>query len=200
MRTAFRVRPAGAARYDIAAIALIALLPAAQDASADAETGHRALRTAAPTPVVEELAHASVHRARLPGNLLLPEIMRPLAEAMWRGSPTFRRQCARLAQSVAVTVNMELDPRARHGRHAITRVSRHGPGLIAVVQLELRRPELYVESIAHELEHVLEQMDGLDLPRLAHQRLNGVVSNGDEYETARAHAVGRAVVREMASH
>jgi hypothetical protein len=99
---------------------------------------------------------------------------------------------------VGVTVNMDFDSRTRHGRHAITRVSRHGPRLVAVVQLELRKPELYVESIAHELEHVLEQIDHVDLPRLAHQRLDGVASSGGEYETARARAIGQAVVREMA--
>jgi len=69
-----------------------------------------------------------------------------------------------------------------------------------MVKIELRRPELYVEHIAHELEHVLEHIDGVDLPRFAHGRLNGVVNCGGEYETARARAVGQAVVREMAVH
>jgi len=198
MRGAVRVRPARVTPYHVGAIALIALLPATHDAYADSQASQRAMGPETPTPVTRERAHERLEAVPLPRNLLLPDVVRPLAEAMWRRSPTFRRQCARLAESVVVTVNMALDPRARHGRHAVTRVSRDGRRVIAVIQLELRRPELYVESIAHELEHVLEQIDGVDLPRLGHQRLKGVVSSGDEYETARARAVGQAVVREMA--
>jgi hypothetical protein len=64
------------------------------------------------------------------------------------------------------------------------------------VQIELRTPTLYVEHIAHEVEHVLERLDGTDLPKLARQRLDGVVDLDGVYETARAQAVGRRVARE----
>ena len=184
----------------IGMIALITLLSAAPDATADPQTGEHAMSTTTRTVIARGVAHANVETPLLPRNLLLPEIVRPLAELMWRRSPTFRRQCARLAENAAVIVHIQLDSRARHGRHALTRVSRHDPGLTAMVKIELRRPELYVELIAHELEHVLEHIDGVDLPRLAHQRLNGVMNSGGEYETARARAVGQAVVREMAAH
>ena len=70
--------------------------------------------------------------------------------------------------------------------------------LNAAVQIELREPGLYVEHIAHELENVVEQVDGTDVARLARQGLDGVVVvNGEEgYETARALSVGRSVARE----
>lgn len=55
---------------------------------------------------------------------------------------------------------------------------------------------MYVEHIAHELEHVLEQVDGTDLRRLARHGLDGIVDMGERYETARARAVGQAVASE----
>ena len=79
---------------------------------------------------------------------------------------------------------------------ARSRVERDHGGLNAAVQIELREPALYVELIAHELEHVLEQVDGTDLARLARQGLDGVVEWGGAYETARARSVGRLVARE----
>ena len=65
-------------------------------------------------------------------------------------------------------------------------------------EIELRQPGSDVEHVADELEHVLEQIDGTDLARLARQGLDGVVVvNGEEgYETARALSVGRSVARE----
>ncbi len=64
------------------------------------------------------------------------------------------------------------------------------------MEIELRKPELYIEHIAHELEHALEQVDGTDLARLARQGLDGVMNFGGSFETARARAVGRIVAQE----
>ena len=69
-------------------------------------------------------------------------------------------------------------------------------GLRASVQIEMRDPARYVEYLAHELEHVLEQIDGTDRVRLARQHVDGVVNVGGVYETARARSVGRTVARE----
>ena len=66
--------------------------------------------------------------------------------------------------------------------------------LNAAVEIELRKPELYIEHIAHELEHVLEQVDGTDLPRLARQGLNGVVNRGRRLRDG-ARSRGRADCR-----
>ena len=131
----------------------------------------------------------------IPTNLMVPEIVRPLVTSMYRRSPTFRRQCARLAEHQEVIVRIELEIGVRYG-HARSRLERDQGGLNAVVQIELRAPALYVEFIAHELEHVLEQLDGMDLGRLARQGLDGVVDGEGAYETARARSVGRLVARE----
>ena len=131
----------------------------------------------------------------IPTNLMVPEVLRPLVTSMYRQSPTFRRQCARLAEHQEVTVRIELEIGVRY-RRARSRVERGDTGINAAVQIELREPALYVELIAHELEHVLEQVDGTDLARLARYGLGGVADGEWGYETARAQSVGRLVARE----
>ena len=54
-----------------------------------------------------------------------------------------------------------------------------------------------VEAIAHELEHVLEQVDRIDLRRLSFVRGNGVFRLWDgDFETTRAVSTGRRVAAE----
>src|SRR4029077_17928611 len=106
-----------------------------------------------------------------------------------RQSPTFRRQSARLAEHPDVIVRLEIAKAVQDTRGARSAVTRLNGELTAAVEIELRKPELYVEHIAHELEHVLEQIDGTDLARLARQGLDGVMNFGGSFETARARAV-----------
>jgi hypothetical protein len=57
-----------------------------------------------------------------------------------------------------------------------------------------------VELIAHELEHVIEQLDQIDLASLAALRDTGVrhaQGEGVVFETARATQVGLKVTREV---
>lgn len=141
----------------------------------------------APIPVAPDPA--------LPFNLIVPDVMRPLVTAMWRRSPTFRRQCARLAENPGVIVRVEAARRTGHAV-ALAHVRRRTDRIEAALQIEWRKPDLYVEHIAHELEHVLEYVDGVDISRLEGQGLDGVMKVAGILETARARAVGRAVARE----
>jgi hypothetical protein len=118
---------------------------------------------------------------------------------MWRQSLTFRRQCAKLAEHPPVTVSIDLAVGVRNTSGARATVQRRGARLEVAIHVDLRRPERFVEHVAHELEHVLEQLDGTDLPRLARQGVEGVVLEAARYETARARAIGRAVAREAMS-
>jgi hypothetical protein len=138
----------------------------------------------------------SLSNGRLPPNLVTPEVLRPLLTKMWRSSATFRRQCAQLAEHPEVRIRIALDPRTTHGR-ALSRVHRSEADLDASIQIEMRDPTRYVEYLAHELEHVLEQIDGTDRARLARQHVDGVVNVGGVYETARARSVGRTVAHEV---
>ena len=132
----------------------------------------------------------------LPPNLVVPGIARPLVTSMWRPSATFRRQCARLAEHPEVLVRIDLLVGVHNGRASAQVAQRHGTFQFSV-EIDVNKSALYVEHVAHELEHVLEAVDGTDLPRLSRQPVDGVIDLGGSYETARAQSVGCTVAREV---
>jgi hypothetical protein len=132
----------------------------------------------------------------LPSNLDVPEVMAPLVTKMWRQSLTFRRQCAKLAEHSGLSISVDVARGVRSTSGARATVQRRGAHLEVSIHVDLKRPERFVEHIAHELEHVLEQIDGIDLARLSRQGVDGVISQAARYETARARAIGRLVARE----
>lgn len=128
--------------------------------------------------------------------------LRAIVHAMWHRSPTFQRQVARLSQEVDLDTTLNIwTPTAFSDRRADTLLRHDAGGLrSATVRIKLpNRESTIVELIAHELEHIVEQLDGVNL-RLAASRSgvdNGVRrSNAGHFETERAHRVGLAVMAE----
>jgi hypothetical protein len=191
MRTRWkRARWAVAARQAAAILLLTAVI---DEATASQTFDHN------PEAVGSQSSSGATAQAldpRLPPNLVVPGGMRPLVRSMWRLSPTFRRQCARLEEHPEVLVQIQFLFRVRNGRANGLIEQGHGGHRVAV-SIEGKEPERYVEYIAHELEHVLEAVDGTDLPRLARQRVDGVINLGGAYETARAQSVGQMVAHEV---
>jgi hypothetical protein len=110
------------------------------------------------------MADAGHEGVELPQNLTIPAIFRPIVEAMRLQSPTFRRQCLRIAAAPELTVVLHGEPPPeRHGVLASTRI-RHGIGR-RHADIRIAQPARAAELIAHELEHVIEQLDGVDLRR-----------------------------------
>ncbi|HEX2341601.1 MAG TPA: hypothetical protein VHI98_14080 [Vicinamibacterales bacterium] len=58
----------------------------------------------------------------------------------------------------------------------------------------------HVELIAHEFEHIVEQLEGVELRRLANDPSAGVHDLQYAYETERAYKVGQQVARECRRH
>ena len=120
------------------------------------------------------------------------------AGQMIERSPTFRLQLERLGSTDGLRVTVQLDPaidqRSFRARSVIDRL-RNGE-MVATVAIGPRGSP--VEWIAHEFEHILEQLDGVHLPSLA-GRINGIwrSGTGEMFETERAIRVGRLVVAEM---
>ena len=120
-----------------------------------------------------------------------------LVDDLLRRSPAFRRQWQRLLRVPRLSVRIEL-VHAHHVRdaHAATVVSTLPDGSrLAVVAIPggLRLAEL----VAHEVEHILERVDGA---RVASQHALGDASvrrTSGTYETARAVLVGRMVAAEL---
>jgi hypothetical protein len=135
-----------------------------------------------------------------PPNLVVTAMYRPLVEAMLRDSPTFRRQCVRIAAEPELTVHLTFSPPpARSDRRASTRLTRNAKGhLTAVVDIEPFQDTQ--ELIAHEFEHIIEQLDGVDLAARAALPYTGVTAldhNATIYETTRARRMGLKVVSEI---
>jgi hypothetical protein len=137
--------------------------------------------------------------AILPKGSMVPSAIGPLVEQIWLASPTFRRQCARLVQA-AVPIAIYLDhPLERTGTNATSVITR-AQGLRATVHL---RPgdRGIVEYLAHEIEHVLEQIDDVDLPLAVSNGVHGAseMRRSGSFETRRAVAIGQLVAREFNS-
>lgn len=149
--------------------------------------------------VDEESAVPQFEEVRLPRNLIISASLRPLVESMLRDSPTFRRQCARLTDSSLITVSVEQVIIAATARpQAVTDFSFDRNGrMFAHVQLGQTADR--EEVIAHEFEHIIEQLDGVDLPSLARHATAAVrlTQDVDRFETERAVAVGRQVTHEI---
>jgi Tol biopolymer transport system component len=132
----------------------------------------------------------------LPPNLVSAAVLTPTLEKMRRSSPIFRRQCRRLAGASHLRVNLLLEELSRRPSHRARAAMEYRSGLLVSVTIHLTSFDEPVELIAHEIEHVIEQLDGVDLA--AHARSGTVWKREDgAFETRRAIEVGRRVSREV---
>ena len=125
---------------------------------------------------------------------------RPLLEEMLRQSATFRRQCVRIAGEPRVKVELQVaTPPRRSDIRAKTQISRKPSGhLYAFIEIYPLTDS--VELIAHEIEHVIEQLDEVDLEsqaRLPDTGVHTISAHSHVYETARALRVGLKVTEEV---
>jgi hypothetical protein len=157
----------------------------------------------------ETVAHRYVaerdpsHEIRaLPPNLIVADIYKASVEMMNMRSPTFRRQCARIASAPYLLVVVEAASLPAHMQSlALTRIVRYEYGRMRAT-IRIGVPHRAAELIAHELEHVLEQLDGVDLAAKARLASSGVracaCDDVTTFETTRAVATGLRVAREAA--
>ncbi len=182
-----------------ALVATVLLLGAAVQQRASGGTlqdiGYRSLLSVAATSAVADPEPLP------PPNLIVPSPYDKLVSDMWRRSGTFRRQGRRIAGETGLVVRVHMNPlvpgeSVRATTRATTRVKRQ-PGSLAA-DVSIRDTGCFVELLAHELEHVLEQLDGLDLAAAAQRAGRAVWVAGDgSFETIRAIHVGRQVAAEV---
>jgi len=131
-----------------------------------------------------------------PSNLVIPASHRELVRAMWGQSGTFRRQCQRIGRARTLTVNVHTFRQTRTA-DAITRLV-HRPGSGLVADLYLAQLDRIVELLAHELEHIIERLEGIDVGQLSRRVPHLVWSTADgSYETRRAIHSGQTVASEV---
>jgi hypothetical protein len=138
-------------------------------------------------------------RCVLPANVQIPRELERAVARIYDRSPTFRAQCERIAGAGNLSVNVRIDPAIPSSCRAFTMINRRGRGIRADVHLPPGSD--HSELLAHEFEHLLEQIEGLDLRRLARVKGSGVREVGYElFETDRAQAAGRVVALEAGRH
>jgi hypothetical protein len=140
----------------------------------------------------EQAVVARACDAEMPRNIWIDESMVPLVRQLLERSPTFRRQWDEIVASDRVSVAVRLWAKLSWTTRARAEIRHYGNGAIrAVIDVPVTReaPEL----VAHEFEHVVEQMHGLDLASMAREGRRGVIEAGEgAYETERAIQAGRA--------
>lgn len=123
-------------------------------------------------------------------------ILQPLIESMLRRSPTFRQQCQRLASPKLGGISVRYE--SLKGARAITEISPVNGRLNAVVRLGIGDND--VELIAHEIEHIIEQLDGVDLrarSELPDTGVHSCTTSRASFETVRATRAGLKVAQEF---
>lgn len=134
-----------------------------------------------------------------PTNFHVDEIPQPLVTALLARSETFRRQWDTINASRLIRVRVLSTLGLQDGSRARARaqVSRYAFGSLRAT-IEIPAAADMTELLPHELEHVIEQLEGMDLPGLAQRGEQGVVEiRRGVYETARARAAGLQVMREV---
>jgi Tol biopolymer transport system component len=134
---------------------------------------------------------------RPPSNLQIDPALKPVVERMSQASPTFRRQCRRLAAESSLQVRVSPDDQPTRASFAKARtVLTFREDAPVAADVYIRSSSNSTELIAHELEHIIEQLDRVDL---AVQAGNGAVWKSDRahFETRRAIETGRRVAREI---
>jgi len=132
----------------------------------------------------------------LPPSIRLQSGLEPVVRWTLEYSPTFRRQCRVLAssQSLSATVRVAFAPAGRHPRaRAVVHRLRSGE---VEAEIEIANPAELTELLAHEFEHLIEQLDGVELESLS---ASGEARRLDDgaFETRRAVDVGRRVAGEV---
>lgn len=132
----------------------------------------------------------------LPANVSIPAAYDDLVEEMLRSSPTFRAQCSRLARASHLHVSLQRSLLAPP-QSAVTRLVRHTDGRLDA-EVEIGHVGDVVLLIAHEFEHIIEQLDDVNLAAMADRSGTGVHMDPatGHFETERAIAIGQRVARE----
>jgi hypothetical protein len=133
----------------------------------------------------------------LPPNVAIPADYDDLVDGMLRSSPTFRSQCSRIGRATQLHIVVQRSVFAPP-QSAFTTLVRHSGGRIdAGVEVGVLGDVVLL--IAHEFEHIIEQLDDVDLAAMAGRPGTGVRTDPrtGQFETERAIAIGQRVAREV---
>jgi hypothetical protein len=141
----------------------------------------------APLVVARRASASSECESSLPLNIDAGALEPHLVELLQR-SQTFRHQCERIAATPVLRVTVGVGLSMEVGGRAQTVIRRYEAGAIRA-EVTLRFAEDYYELLAHEFEHILEQVEGINLRDEVAARRAWVTPSG-AFETRRASDAG----------
>jgi hypothetical protein len=139
-------------------------------------------------------------RPELPAadNIHIAFPLEPCVGTMLSRSNTFRRTYFAIANRRDIRVSLALDSRRSSRTRAETEIHSFAGG-DRVADIRLHSTNDVVELIAHEMEHVREQLEGTNLLLLSVARTMDVQRVGIRYETRRGIETGLQVAEEVGS-
>jgi hypothetical protein len=132
----------------------------------------------------------------LPDSIALGDGLQPIVRSLLERSPKFREQCRAIAAAPRLRATVSVSYRNGIGAtRARTSFRQNQWGALAA-EIEIHGALELTELIAHEFEHLIEQLDGVDLKALAREGEARRLANG-AFETDRAIAAGQQVAGEV---
>jgi hypothetical protein len=135
----------------------------------------------------------------LPASIDLDRDLQPIARRTLEYSPTFRAQCRSFVRTTNLTATIRFVVRSPGSQSRARAVIRENPSGALSADIELGNGTDLSELLGHELEHVLEQLDGVDLSRMAKRGEARRLRDGT-FETQRAIEAGHRVAGEVANN
>jgi hypothetical protein len=141
----------------------------------------------APVLIACHMSASPVCEVAQPRNIQTGILQQEFIDLLQR-SATFRRQCARIAATKVLRVTLHIGTVSNPLARAQTIINRYDAGGIRA-EVTLRFAEDYLELLAHEFEHIIEQIDGVSLSDEALQGRAWRTPSG-AFETRRAFDAG----------
>jgi hypothetical protein len=136
----------------------------------------------------------------VPSNIQVSPVLARVFGEILAASPTFAEQCERIgsARYVHVRVSAGMAKSTTSRGTARTTMRRFSSGaLLASVSIPVPLTTIeYAELFGHEFEHILEQIDHVDLEALTLVHDGATRLSDGAYETTRAHRVGLVIADE----
>ncbi len=132
----------------------------------------------------------------LPPTIVLEAGLEPVVRWTLENSPTFRQQCRILEAARALTATVRVAPRSAGSTERAISTMRRRPSGTLEAAIEIRHTESLTELLGHEFEHVIEQLDGINLQALESEGKARRLDSG-AFETRRAIVTGQRVSSEV---
>jgi hypothetical protein len=134
-----------------------------------------------------------------PTNIVVQAELRGAVARLWESSPTFRAQCMKIGEHKRYHVALVIEPSLNLNRNwrAQCVLRAYSSGFVMAHVMVPHRREI-TELIPHELEHIVEHIDGIDVRREASRPGTNAYDIGNgRIETLRATRVGRQARQEL---